>query len=189
MDARYAVLIAVGEEGSGGLIGRTLLQKKLYFASLLVDEDLGFRPYYYGPYSQEIANATDSLVSNRFLKERVDIFPDSNIFGERRRYSYQLTPDGSQILGRLKKEPGVAAWCDALKKINEHSLSHDFDLLSIAAKVKTILREAGEATIGDIEQKAREYGWTLTRDEIDRVAGFLESLKLVSRTQPRGSSA
>ena len=178
MDPRHAVLVAVQEEAPEGLVGRTLLQKKLYFASVVVGQDMGFRPYYYGPYSQQVADATDSLVSNRFLAEQIDIFPDTNIFGERRRHSYKLTGDGNQVLQSMADDPEVAVWRDALRRINEHSFATDFNLLSIAAKVKTILREAGEATVDEIIKRAEEYDWKLSRDEIVRVWNFLEDLGL-----------
>jgi uncharacterized protein YwgA len=181
MDPKHAVLVAVQEEGREGLVGRTLLQKKLYFASVLVGEDMGFRPYYYGPYSQQVADATDSVVSNRFLVEQVDVFPDTNIFGERRRHSYELTEDGNEVLQSMADDREVAAWRDALRRINQHQFATDFRLLSVAAKVATILREAHRARVNEISRKAREYGWGLNKEEIRRVVDFLEYLGLVER--------
>ena len=181
MDPKDAVLIAVQEEGPEGLTGKTLLQKKLYFASLLVKEDLGFRPHYYGPYSQQVADATDSLVSNRFFEEQIEIFPEANIFGERRRHSYEPTEDGRRLLETIKERPEVAPWRDALRKINEHPFARDFNLLSIAAKVMNILSKAGKARVDEIERKAKEHGWELSGKEIESVVEFLEYLGLAKR--------
>jgi uncharacterized protein YwgA len=179
MDPRHAVLIAVEEEGPSGLVGRTLLQKKLYFASLLVKEDLDYRPHYYGPYSRSIADATDSLVSNRFLDEQVEVFPQANLFGERRRHSYRITSDGRELLESIDVVPDAGRWHEALRKINDHQFGTDFNLLSIAAKVLTVLTEVKKATGKDISQRAAAYGWNLEPDAIGRVAEFLKYLGLV----------
>ena len=183
MEASHAVLIAIQEEGSDGrLVGRTLLQKKLYFACLLLGEDFGFQPHYYGPYSRQVADATDSLVSNRFLDEQVEVFPDRNVFGERRRHSYTLTGDGQQLLTSGEVGEGVDQWREAFRRINERPLATDFNLLSIAAKVNMILAELGQGTTGDIRGKANEYGWKMSDDQIDQVAQFLEQLGLARRS-------
>jgi len=181
MDARHAVLLAVQE--SGELKGRTLLQKKVFFASTLAGEALGFTPYYYGPYSREVADAVDSLVSNGFLKERIDVFGEGpNVFGEWRRHSYQLTEDGERLARAILSEGEAKGWMEALRKVNSHEFSEDFNLLSIAAKVATIVKEARLASIQEINQKAREYGWDLDPNEISRVGEYLEHVGLVERT-------
>ena len=50
------LILVVKSEGENGLRGRTLLQKKIYFLSELMDVDLGFSPHYYGPYSSYVAS-------------------------------------------------------------------------------------------------------------------------------------
>ena len=42
------LLLVVKEAGENGLKGRTLLQKKVYFLSELMNIDLGFTAHYYG---------------------------------------------------------------------------------------------------------------------------------------------
>ncbi len=182
MDPRHAILLVVKDEGAEGVTGKTLLQKKLYFAALLTEEDFGFRPHYYGPYSREVADASVSLVSNGFLEEKIDVFPgEATAFGEWRRHSYKLSTDGEQVLESISEDPEAVAWRDALRKINEHSFADDFKLLSVAAKVASIVHEAGLATTEEINQKAREYGWDLSSDEVRLVREFLEYLGLVER--------
>ena len=41
----------------GTMRGKTLLQKRLYFVSVILGVDLGYEPHYYGPYSEEVATA------------------------------------------------------------------------------------------------------------------------------------
>ena len=95
MHIQDLILLVIGNEEDKSLQGRTILQKKLYFLSVLKGIELGFGPHYYGPYSSWVAENLDILVSARFLKEVTETFPtDQNIFGEIRRHTYSLTPDG-----------------------------------------------------------------------------------------------
>lgn len=185
MEISHAVLLTVAEEPGRVLVGRTLLQKKLYFAAVLLDQRdaFGFRPHYYGPYSQQVADATGSLVSNRFLEEQVEIFPDDNVFGERRRHSYKITDDGQQLLDSLEKEEEIKKWRDVLQRINSQALAGDFNLLSVAAKVITILSEVEKATPEEMRHRATEYGWDLKNDQIRSVEEFLTQLGLVVKAK------
>lgn len=188
MEAKHAVLLAIQAEDSGKIVGRTLLQKKLYFAARLVGAEMGFRPHYYGPYSQEVADATDSDVINRFIEEQVEVFGDSNVFGERRRHSYALTSDGNELLDSISDDPDTAAWKDSFVRINEHSISSDFNLLSVAAKVLTILGDIKQGTAAEVSAQASEYGWKITEQQHKEVVRFLRSLSLTKRVSPAKSS-
>lgn len=66
------ILLVVSKEEEQSLRGRTLLQKKLYFLSMLKRVDFGFRPHYYGPYSSWVAENLDTLVGIGFLKEMTE---------------------------------------------------------------------------------------------------------------------
>jgi len=179
MDPKDAALIAVGQEGQ--IVGRTLLQKKLYFAAVLAEQELGFRPHYYGPYSPDAADAVDSLVANRFLKETTETFPgQESIFGEWRRHSYELTADGGRLLQAVGQTEEAENLREALKKVNAHPIANDLNLLSIAAKVHILLREKSPATASEIELKAREYGWQITAEQIRDVAQYLVDLGLAT---------
>ena len=50
-----------------------------------------FKPYYYGPYSEELTDAVDTLVGLGLLKEKKEIL-DSGIA----KYVYELTPQGNE---------------------------------------------------------------------------------------------
>ncbi len=178
MDEKHAVLAAVAEEGSAGLVGRTLLQKKVYFAALLSGEDFAFKPHYYGPYSPLVADATDALVGNQFLDERVEVFADANVFGEIRRHTYQVTPDGDKVLKSIEDSPDVRRFRDHLRRIDAHPFASDFNLLSIAAKVVTIKVSHEQTSAADIKKEAKRYGWSLSDSDIEKVRGFLSSLGL-----------
>lgn len=177
MDAKHAILLTVDAEGSEGLVGRTLLQKKVYFAAILTNQDYAFRPHYYGPYSRVVADATDALVSNRFLEEQVQVFADTNMFGEIRRHTYRLADDGRQVVESLASDEETKRWQAALEKINRHPFGMDFNMLSVAAKVSIISRTAGGAIGAEsIRQRAKGFGWTLGQEQPQQVAEFLDSL-------------
>jgi uncharacterized protein YwgA len=180
MDPKDAALIAIAR--SGQIAGRTLLQKKLYFAAVLAEQELGFRPHYYGPYSPEVADAVDSLVANRFLTETTETFPrEESIFGEWRRHSYELTPDGDRLLQAVRQTDEAEKLREALDKVNAQPIGEDFNLLSIAAKVHILLRKKSPATASEIRRMALEYRWQLSEEQIQDVAKYLVDLGLVTQ--------
>lgn len=174
IDPRDAVMLLLEAEEGAIIVGRTLLQKKMYFASELVKVDFGFRPHYYGPYSQTIADAVNSLVTNGFVKESVETFPgDSSVFGERRRHSYSLTGDGQNVLRAIGSQPQLEEWRVAFAKVNSHPVAKDFDLLSVAAKIHLIVKAKGKVSEGEILKQAKAFGWDISPPDIDKVSDYL----------------
>ncbi len=180
MHIQDLILLVIGSEEENGLRGRTLLQKKIYFLSELKGVDHGFRPHYYGPYSSLVTENLDILVSARFLKEVTETFStDRNIFGEIRRHTYSLTPDGDIIMDEIRKEAGYTDWKQRLDTLNSHSLASDFNTLSIAAKVYYIVNRQGRTTTEQIQEVAKEYDWDIDDSRIEDVRSFLEDLSLI----------
>lgn len=178
MTINDAILAVVGASRDEGVKGRTLVQKKLYFLSVLTDQDFGFAPHYFGPYSSLVAGQLGALVEAGFVHEGLDVFPGRRgRFGETRRYTYQLTPEGRQVLDLIERDD--AGWLEAIERINSHQISDDVDRLSIAAKVHYILREHGDPTIGEIRGYAEELGWDVSEGDIAAVTEYLERLHLV----------
>ena len=185
MHIQDLILLVIGSEKRKSLRGRTTLQKKLYFLSVLEETDLGFGPHYYGPYSSWVAENLDILVSARFLKEVTETFStDRNIFGEIRRHTYSLTPDGDIIMDEIRKEAGYTDWKQRLDTLNSHSLASDFNTLSIAAKVYYIVNRQGRATTEQIQEVAKEYDWRINDSDIEGVLSFLKALTLISVGEP-----
>ena len=177
------LLLVVKEAGENGLQGRTLLQKKVYFLSELVGIDLGFSAHYYGPYSGLVAGNLASLVNHGFLDEVTEVFdttPPRNRFGEKNRYTYFLTDDAEELWSDIENDPEFPEWKEKLDCINAHKIAHDFDRLSIAAKVHYILNWRGESKIGEVERVAGEYGWDVSTEDIESVLSFLKGLGLVT---------
>ena len=181
MHIQDLILLVIGSEDENKLRGRTLLQKKLYFLSKLKEVDHGFRPHYYGPYSSLVAENLDILVSAHFLNEEKETFEtDQNIFGEIRRHTYSLTPDGDIVMEEIKKEAEYTDWKEKLDRLNRQKLAKDFNMLSIAAKVYYIVSRQESATPEQIREIASEYGWSIEDPDIEGVLSFLEALSLIS---------
>ena len=176
------ILLVIKSEEGDSLQGRTILQKKLYFLSVLLkDDSLGFGPHYYGPYSRLVAENLDILVNGRFLNEVTETFPtDENIFGEMRRHTYSLSSDGEDVMGDIEEHDEFANWKQALDMLNSLPLASDFNTLSIAAKVCFIVKQQKRTTTEQIRQIAQEYGWDLNKSQIENVRSFLEALSLIS---------
>ena len=183
MHIQDLILLAIGNEPGKTLRGRTTLQKKLYFLSVLKDVDLGFRPHYYGPYSSWVEENLDILVSCGFLNEVTETFSSAqNVFGEIRRHTYSLTSDGDTIMDNIQKLKEYSNWNEELKRINEQPLANDFNKLSIASKVHYIIKVKERATPEQIRQTARKYGWQISDSDIEEVSLFLQNLLLISVT-------
>lgn len=183
MDARDAILAVVSREPDQVIKGRTLLQKRLYFLSILTGQEYEFHPHYFGPYSPVVTDALESLVGAGFLDEVVKLLQGPpGRFGERRVFQYALTPDGKQVVHTRKGD--LDCFEAAIDKINAHPIANNAELLSIAAKVHYIVGEAHGASLDAIQARASELDWKLTPREINEVLGYLDHLGLVVHREP-----
>lgn len=178
------LLLVVAKEKDGKLRGRTLLQKKIYFLSVLLKENFGFSAHYYGPYSSFVAEHLDGLVNYGVLDEVTEAFAspsaERNFLGEIRRHTYSFTPDAEKIWEITQQKPDFQKWDDALQSINDQEISEDFNKLSIAAKVHYIVSWEGKRTLKQIQKIAQDYGWKVESKDIKTVYSFLRDLKLIT---------
>lgn len=186
MHIQDLILLVVASERDRGLQGRTILQKKLYFISVLNKIDhttnFGFRPHYFGPFSREVAENLDLLVSCGFLNQVTETFStDRNILGEIRRHTYYLTPDGEAVMGEIRKQAECASWQQALDDLNSQPSAGNFNTLSIAAKVHYIVKQQGRVTRKQIRETAEDYGWDIDEEDVKNVLSLLADLNLISR--------
>lgn len=179
-----ALLLVVEREGEGGLHGRTLLQKKLYFLSILRKANFGFSAHYYGPYSSFVAEHLNGLVEDGIFKEVTEFFTtdstERNDLGEMRRHTYFLTDEGRKAWKSTQKKDDFPKWNRTLQKINSQEIANDFNLLSIAAKVHYIIDWEGEKSVKEVCQTAKEYDWDFTEKDIAKVLSFLTELELIT---------
>jgi uncharacterized protein YwgA len=154
-------------------VGRTALQKLMYFASRLGVVDVEFVAHYYGPYSQDVANEVASLVDLDFLDEYSGVVYTSGNTG----YSYRLTDEGRQVM------PDANGHKEAIERIVSSAILHfslNPQLLATAAKVHFILAESGAPLMPQtIRQRAGKLGWDIDEQGIVKVIDYLRDLGLV----------
>jgi uncharacterized protein YwgA len=178
-DFVHLALLAVG----GEIKGKTKLQKTMYFLGLLTGQvgELGYRAHYYGPYSDEVADAVSTLEGLGFVSSDVASVGALDPQGfEVRRTDFRLTQEG-QAIARSKagKHAGLFEQlrqaAGALKQAGEQ----DYVKLSIAAKTFFMLREKNApATEGELEQLAKRFGWNVSPQQIGEAAEYLRKLGL-----------
>lgn len=167
---------------NGGISGRTALQKTVYFLGVMLEEDQGFSPHYYGPYSAQVAEANSELKSLNYLKENVNVYGCNHQGFEMARYDYSLTEDGKKLLER-KKIKYPAEWERIRECANAIQSAGNLNYmeLSLAAKSYFILtREGSKGTVttNTIKSIAKKLGWSINEAELDRAIDFLDEIKL-----------
>jgi uncharacterized protein YwgA len=185
MDKSDAILAIVSAAGSS-IQGRTTLQKLAYFGTAKGLLEAHFKAHFYGPYSTEIADTIESLVSLGFLKEGSNILgPQTDpwlaeVSGEVKTYTYELTDDGKQLVAEIKKQKkeeweGIREVVESAKKYSNLSPG----ILSIAAKVHFMIRDMGRkpVTLDRLVAEAEKHNWDLSEDKIQKAAGLLMRLE------------
>lgn len=178
---RNVILLAY-KAFDGNMMGKTLLQKRVYFLSIFLNYDLGYDAHYYGPYSEEVATANAELKSLGFISESATSWGIDRRGFELARYDYALSDVGSRITDK-KVAANPELWnkikdaADVVKKAG----NLDYMELSIAAKAYFILRKLNrKATIDDIAAMLPKFGWSVSKEELESATGFLTKTHLVS---------
>src|SRR5262245_47705849 len=107
-DFVHLALLAMG----GEIRGKTKLQKTVYFIGLLckMEEDLGYRPHFYGPYSAEVAGAAQSLRALGFATQSSAGIGSMDSSGfEVARYDLALTDEGKRT-AEVKAKQNQEVW-------------------------------------------------------------------------------
>ncbi len=184
LDTKDLVLMLI-DANEGVIEGRTVLQKISYFAGKKLGWKLAFAPHYYGPFSTEIEDSTDLLVSQGLLTEMIERLPVSNPttgFGLRK-YTYNLTQRGEKYLRqRLSQFPKTPKAAEELVKSIKRESGLNPSVLSAAAKIHYIVSAEGEPLSTEaIAEKAADIGWDLGKEEINQVGELLVSLRFLKR--------
>ncbi|MEW6238897.1 MAG: hypothetical protein AB1656_26230 [Candidatus Omnitrophota bacterium] len=167
-----------------GIRGKTLLQKRIYFLSIFLKNNFGYRAHYYGPYSPQVDDSLAKMKSLGFVEERSHGYGLIDKIGfEVRRYDYLLTDDGGKIVDNYIKENNeefrkIKTVFDCL--CNSGDTWEDHISLSIAAKIHYIFTmNNSPLKITEIEKKAQNLGWNITPEQSTRAISFLEKLNLI----------
>ena len=181
MDASEAI-IAVVKVAGDNILGRTAIQKIVYFLSVFEIVDVKYRPHYYGPYSADVASSTQMLASIDFLNETVETPRTTGytVPENWKKYHYSVSSDGEQFVEELKRSN--AADFNEISRIVEicrNSVNFSPEILSWAAKVNYILSKKKEPmTYEAIISTAGSFGWDLSSEQIEMALELLQNLGL-----------
>lgn len=183
MKARHLILMLL-KASKDKIESKTKLQKAIYFISLLLKSDLGFKAHYYGPYSAIVGQGLDELVGAGFVNERRDVFGiDASRGFELKRCEFSLTESGRKLAEILAKENPeeyrtISTFVEKLKETG----NPNYLTMSIAAKTYFILdREGRTLTKEQIRSKAKELGWAVGEDDIGNAIEILKKLNFVKK--------
>lgn len=164
----------------GKVDGKTKLQKLVYFLGVLTgrEQQLDYRPHYYGPYSAEVADAMDLLSAREFVQLSHATMGGTDDRGfELVRTDYSLSPDGEKIAeAKSKSNPALFREIKHAAEVLDKLKDRDYVKLSIAAKTYFMLKEDPTA---DLPSLAKQFGWLVTEKQINEAKLLLDSVGLV----------
>ena len=178
------VLLLVYKAFDGSMRGKTLLQKRVYFLSVVLNMGLGYEAHYYGPYSEDVSSANTELKSLGYISESSSTWGFDQRGFEMARYDYSLTEVGER-LSKQKSEQHSNLWLriQSAAKVLKQAGNLDYMELSIAAKAYFVLtRLNGKATLEDIAGMLPKFGWSVTKEQLAKATSFLEKTNLVTES-------
>lgn len=172
-------LLAAG----GEIQGKTKLQKTVFVLGAMLDclDDLGFRPWFYGPYSDDVNAALVWLKTIGAIDQNVSSWGCDRSGFEVRRFDFRLNEQGRRF-AESKAAQNRPVWnrmklaADKLKEAGEI----DYMDMSIAAKTFFMLgKREGRARMAEIADLAPRFGWHVTPQQVENAARYLNRLGLV----------
>jgi len=159
----------------GEIVGRTTLQKLIYFETVKIPSVSLPEPYFayfYGPFNRAVANSLERMVFYDILDER-----RAGSGG----YAYKVSEKGATIVDRLQgrfaqtfgRIMSLVETCDKYCRLDQNSLS-------FAAKVHYML-DSQKATLSEDElvRLGKSFGWKISKSDIMDGSELLEQLGLV----------
>jgi uncharacterized protein YwgA len=175
LEASELILILLSSK-SGGIDGRTAVQKLGYFVTVFLKKNLGYEADFYGPYSTIIAANLQNLVESDFVTEREYVTSRY-----RKMYSYDLNDEARLIATNIKKKyPKEAKVIENVVRKCDRIANCDYNVLSWAAKVHFILEKTNKAmTYPEAIAAGSKLGWKLSEQQIASGAKLLKELRLI----------
>jgi hypothetical protein len=130
-------------------IGKTKLQKIFFLSFPKEIRRLYFRPYYYGPYSDEVQSVLGSLLLADFLKYDSDTY-NINI---KNRIEITLNEEEKNIFDNLEKIFHILNTKNALKNVK------DISNISKITYLKEEKALENNLNLGAVKSRAKDYGW------------------------------
>ena len=157
--------------GRDARLGRTAIQKLVYLAGCKIPS-LAIPPYrmqYYGPFSAEVGQILEKLVSFSFISE------EKEPAGTPEMYSYSLTADGSEMAQRMAAAP---EYQEIRSLMGGCGAACDFSVaaLSYASKIMYLRREG--MSYPEAVSRAEGLDWSLYPGSVGDGIRVLERLGL-----------
>jgi len=156
-------------------IGRTAMQKLVYFESAHTGVEAEYYGHYYGPFSECVAEGIARLWEWGYVHEDV---PTHDYPG----YTYSLTRDGDRLGTKVVDgggQDGYAKIKFVVQACRERCGLRQADL-SYAAKVHYMKKhsKSPDADVGELVDMGRRAGWKMTADNVSTGMGLLGRLGL-----------
>jgi uncharacterized protein YwgA len=187
IEARHLVMWVLATLGDRPN-GKTYLQKLCFFVGRVLNQEFGYRAHYYGPYSDQIASEIGFLNANDYIYEsrKGSSVPDGRGW-EVTRFDYRLSERGVIGVGWLDQQHSEQS--KAVRAAVESILAAgelNYIGLSLAAKTFWILTDEGKPmTFEGISEKANQFKWTVSGDDVRKATDFLGKLDLASVSPPQ----
>lgn len=175
---RDLVILAIYLSKEKQIDGRTKLQKILYLLSKKSNLNMGYEPYFYGPYSGDVSEVLQYARQDGLINERSEVYnkSDENQKFDNKLYKYSLT---DLEVGKNLEEKFRSNHESILKNLEQIiKVLEGYNLNEVAAatKIDFILGKSSK-NIVHIEQDAKELGWKLNKPTIDKAIEILKKLE------------
>lgn len=178
MEARHLLLMIIDACG-GKIESKTKLHKIAYFVSIKLNQNFQFTAYLYGPYSQMIEDGLNELTAVGFIDMSFCSYNESVNGFEKKKYSFEINDKGKELLNYLKNQNNEIYI--TIKENAEQLKEKNYNELSIAAKAHYILdKEKQPLNFHQISNKANEFHWKISKEDIDTAIEILRKLKLLN---------
>jgi uncharacterized protein YwgA len=179
----YELVIWLIELNGRSFQGKTNVHKNIYLLQRMmsnVEFPLKFKPYFYGPYSQDVSEALDLLENGGLLRVKQVDFGVRDSF-EVRKYVYELTRSGQNAArnARSNFSDFSGLFEGHFKTLKSTGYNENTKVLSTAAKVKHILStERRSLNSNSIQAKAKELGWEINSRDLSASVKVLVDIGL-----------
>jgi len=184
MDAREFVSLTLLATG-GHVQGKTKLQKLVYLVGVITDslQELGYRPHFYGPYSDDVAYAVTQLKAIGAIDQAVSEWGRDSSGFELRRYDFSLNEAGRAYAQQIAIQyPAIWARIQAAVRLYNQAGDRDYMSLSIAAKAYFLLgHKKAPASDAEIAKLAEKFGWSVSAQQVREAVSYLVDLGVVER--------
>lgn len=184
----YEIILLLIGLNNNSFSGKTNIHKNLYLIKEMMSNinnfPYSFKPYFYGPFSYEISNSLDTLVSVGLLKTNEIDYGDDESFGIKKNI-YELSKTGEEANAQIKTnyKDFYDMFYKYFMKLKDTNYHQNTRILATAAKIRLILsQERRSLNQSNIKEKAKELGWKIENRDIDSAIDILLETGLAKKS-------